>query len=64
MLLPLFGFNQPAALDALKAQGIEVERADLRLPEGSLKLIGDTQVQVVLHSDVVAGITVSVLGEH
>ena len=51
-------------VEALKAQGIEVERADIRLPEGSLKLIGDTPVQVVLHSDVVASITVSVLGEH
>ena len=28
MLLPLFGFNQPAALDALKAQGIEVVEID------------------------------------
>lgn len=51
-------------VEALQAQGIEVERADIRLPEGPLKLIGDAQVQVVLHTDVVAGITVSVLGEH
>lgn len=51
-------------VEALKAQGIEVERADIRLPEGPLKLIGDAQVQIVLHTDVVAGITVSVLGEH
>ncbi len=50
--------------EALKEQGIEVERADIRMPEGPLKLIGDAQVQIVLHSDVVAGITVSVLGEH
>ncbi|MBX3647715.1 MAG: 50S ribosomal protein L9 [Rhodocyclaceae bacterium] len=50
--------------EALKEQGIEVERADIRMPEGPLKLIGDAQVQIVLHSDVVAGISVSVLGEH
>ena len=51
-------------VEALLAQGFEVERADIRLPEGPLKLIGDANVQIVLHSDVVAGITVSVLGEH
>ena len=28
VILPLFGFNQPAALDALKAQGIEVVEID------------------------------------
>jgi len=28
MILPLFGFNQPAALEALKAQGIEVVAID------------------------------------
>lgn len=50
--------------EALKEQGIEVDRADIRMPEGPLKLIGDAQVQISLHSDVVAGITVSVLGEH
>ncbi len=51
-------------VDALKMQGFEVERADIRLPEGPLKLIGDVQVQIALHSDVVVNITVSVLGEH
>ncbi|MBS3916749.1 MAG: 50S ribosomal protein L9 [Sulfuritalea sp.] len=51
-------------VEALQALGIEVERADIRLADGPLKLIGDAQVQVALHTDVVAGITVSVLGEH
>ena len=50
--------------EALMAQGIEVEKADIRMPQGSLKMIGDAQVQIALHSDVVAAITVSVLGEH
>jgi large subunit ribosomal protein L9 len=48
--------------DALAAQGFTVERAAVRLPEGPLKMIGDTHVQVVLHTEVVATITVSVLG--
>lgn len=50
--------------DALHSQGIEVEKADIRMPQGPLKMIGDAQVQISLHSDVLANITVSVLGEH
>ena len=50
--------------EALMAQGIEVEKADIRMPQGPLKMIGDSQVLIAMHSDVVAAITVSVLGEH
>jgi large subunit ribosomal protein L9 len=50
--------------DALVAQGFAVERSALRLPEGPLKMVGDTPVQVALHSEVLATVTVSVLGEH
>lgn len=50
--------------DALKAQGHVVERSSIRLPEGPLKAIGDAAIEIALHGDVVAKITVSVLGEH
>ncbi len=50
-------------VDALKAQGFEVERAAVRLPQGPLKMIGDHQVAIALNSDVVINITISVLGE-
>jgi len=49
--------------EALAAQGFEVEKGAIRLPEGPLKTIGDTPVQIALHTDVVATVTVSVLGE-
>jgi len=49
--------------DALKAQGIEIEKGDIRMPLGPLKQIGDHPLVVDLHSDVHATITVSVLGE-
>ncbi|MEW5889635.1 MAG: 50S ribosomal protein L9 [Pseudomonadota bacterium] len=49
--------------EALKALGYEVERSAIRMPQGPLKQIGDTHIEVALHSDVVATITVSVLGE-
>lgn len=49
--------------DALKAQGIEVEKGSIRMPLGPLKQIGDHPLVVDLHTDVHANITVSVLGE-
>jgi large subunit ribosomal protein L9 len=50
-------------VDALKAQGHEVERTAIRLPQGPLKAIGDHQVAVALHTDMVVHVTVSVVGE-
>jgi large subunit ribosomal protein L9 len=49
--------------EALKAQGFDVPKAAIRMPEGPLKQIGDQSLKVALHSDVVVSITVSVLGE-
>jgi large subunit ribosomal protein L9 len=49
--------------EALKAQGFDVPKAAIRMPQGSLKQIGDHPLKVALHSDVVVTITVSVLGE-
>jgi large subunit ribosomal protein L9 len=50
-------------VEALKTQGHEVERAQIRMPQGPLKQVGDYPLQIVLHTDVTATITVSVLGE-
>jgi len=50
-------------VDALKAQGFEAERAMIRLPQGPLKTVGDHEVSVALHADVLVHIKVSVLGE-
>jgi large subunit ribosomal protein L9 len=49
--------------DALKAQGFDVPKAQIRMPQGPLKQIGDHPLKVALHADVVVTITVSVLGE-
>ncbi len=48
---------------ALAAQGYEVEKAQVRMPAGHLKQIGDHRIGIALHTDVVVDITVSVLGE-
>ncbi|HPR08664.1 MAG TPA: hypothetical protein PLI17_18730 [Denitromonas sp.] len=34
------------------------------MPDGALKQVGDFQLEVGLHADVVTTITVSVLGDH
>jgi len=49
--------------DALKAQGVEVLRSMIRMPQGPLKAVGDHPIKIALHADVVATVTVSVLGE-
>ena len=50
--------------EALAAQGFQIEKSAIRLPEGPLKTIGDTPGQIALHSDGVVTVTVAVLGEH
>lgn len=50
--------------ESLTAQGFEVVKAEVRMPNGPLKTVGDHQVSIALHHDVVVDITVSVLGEH
>jgi len=61
----LFGSVTNADIvDVLVAQGYAVEKSQVRMPQGHLKQIGDYPLQIALHTDVVAEITVSVLGEH
>ena len=50
-------------VEALQKQGLEVERANIRMPQGPLKQVGDFPIQIALHTDVTVTITVSVLGE-
>jgi large subunit ribosomal protein L9 len=50
--------------EVLKTLGFEVEKSAIRMPQGPFKSVGDTPVEIALHSDVVATVTVSILGEH
>jgi large subunit ribosomal protein L9 len=60
----LFGSITNADIaDALKAQGHDVAKAEVRLPEGPFKAIGEYPVVLGLHHDVIANITVVVVGE-
>ena len=49
--------------DALVKQGYDVERSQVRMPAGPIKIVGDNDIAVQLHTDVVVNIKVSVLGE-
>ena len=60
----LFGSVTNANIaEALKAQGFSVDKSMVSMPQGPLKQIGDHPISIVLHSDVSAKITVSILGE-
>jgi large subunit ribosomal protein L9 len=61
----LFGSVTNADIaEALTKQGFAVEKAQVRLPQGPLKIAGDHAVSVALHTDVVVDVMVAVLGEH
>jgi large subunit ribosomal protein L9 len=49
--------------EAVKKQGFEITKAQVRMPQGSLKSVGDHKVALALHSDVVVEIIVSVLSD-
>ena len=41
-------------------RGIEVERSEIRLPDGPLRAVGEHQVELHLHTDVNVAITVAI----
>lgn len=49
--------------DALQAQGFDVAKAEVRLPEGPFKMVGEYDVTLALHTDVAVEIKVTVVGE-
>lgn len=60
----LFGsVNNADVAEALAAQGLDIDRSAIRMPEGPLKQVGEVQLEVSLHAEVVATVTVAVLGD-
>ena len=49
--------------EELTKNGYQVVKSQIRMPNGPIKLVGDSAVSVALHTDVVVEITVSVYGE-
>jgi large subunit ribosomal protein L9 len=60
----LFGSVTNADIaEELSKTGFKVSKAQIRMPNGPIKVVGDSTVSVALHTDVVVDITVSVYGE-
>ena len=49
--------------DALVSKGLEVERSEVRLPDGAIRVLGEYEVDIQLHSDVTATIHLHVTAE-
>jgi len=49
--------------EAVGKQGFQVTKAQVRMPQGPLKSVGDHKVALALHTDVLVEITVSVLSD-
>ena len=49
--------------DALVSKGLEVERSEVRLPDGAIRVLGEYEVDIQLHSDVTATIQLHVVAE-
>ena len=59
-------FGSVGTLDIARAiteAGVEVEKREVRLPEGPIRQIGDYDIDIELHGDVVATVKVSVIAE-
>lgn len=49
--------------DALTKSGLEVDRSEVNLPEGTLRQVGEYNVTIQLHHDITAQILVTILSE-
>jgi len=49
--------------EELVKSGYTVSKAQIRMPNGPIKIVGDSEVSVALHTDVLVDIKVSVYGE-
>lgn len=47
--------------DALVAEGHQVERSEVRMPEGAIRALGEFDIALQLHSDVTVNIKVAVV---
>ncbi len=49
--------------DAITAAGVEVAKSEVKLPEGSIRHIGEFELAIQLHTDVTQNVTVEVVAE-
>ncbi len=49
--------------DAVTAAGCEVDKSEVRLPEGALRQVGEYEVAIQVHGDVFAAVAIAVIPE-
>jgi len=60
----LFGSVGTADIaDAVSASGNKVEKREIRMPEGAIRQVGEYDIDVELHSDVIATMKINVVAE-
>ena len=60
----LFGSIGPREVaDAITAAGLEVEKKEIRMPEGPIRTVGESEVGLHLHTDVNVNVKITVNAE-
>lgn len=49
--------------EALNKAGAEVEKREVRLPEGTLRMVGEYEITIDLDSDIAASVKLKIVGE-
>ncbi len=49
--------------NAVTAEGFEVARSEVRMPEGTIRVTGEYEISLQVHSDVMVGIKLNVVSE-
>lgn len=50
-------------VQALTNAGVEVEKREVRLPEGALRKVGEYEIMIELESDLMAAVIINIVGE-
>ncbi|HIF18323.1 MAG TPA: 50S ribosomal protein L9 [Cycloclasticus sp.] len=60
----LFGsVGLPDIIKACADEGVEIEKQEIKMPEGSLRHTGEFEVAIHLHTDVVASLKLAIVAE-
>jgi len=49
--------------DAICSLGVTVEKSEIRMPEGALRVVGEHVVDIHLYTDVDTQVTINIIGE-
>ena len=50
-------------VDLIAAAGVVVEKRDIRLPDGAIRITGEHVIDIHVHADVDTSVTISIVGE-